>query len=69
MTGTDDPDLSIALTRSTATLRNPDLLYIIHGNGNFSEAVHDTVTNLKFNCVTSEISYRFVQKKKLNQIG
>ena len=29
MTGADDPDLSITLTKSTATLISPDLLYII----------------------------------------
>ena len=31
--GADDPDLSVALTRSMATLSSPDFLYIIHGNG------------------------------------
>ena len=42
MTGADDPDLSVALTRSTATLSSPDLLCIIRGNGYFSKAVGDT---------------------------
>ena len=42
MTGADDPDLSVTLTRSKATLRNPDLLYIIYANGGyFSQAVFD----------------------------
>ena len=40
--GADDIDLSVALTRSTPTLSSPDLLYIIHGNGYFSQAVGDT---------------------------
>ena len=39
--GADDPDISITLTRSTATLSSPDLLYIIHGHGYFSQAVGD----------------------------
>ena len=37
-----DPDLSVALTRSTVTLHSPDLLCIIRGNGHFSQAVGDT---------------------------
>ena len=40
--GADDPDLPVTLTRTTATLSSPDLLYIIHGNGYFSQAVGDT---------------------------
>ena len=40
--GADDPDLSVALTRSIATLSSPDLLYIIRGNGYFSQDVGDT---------------------------
>ena len=31
--GADDPDLFVTLTRSTATLSRPNLLYIIRGNG------------------------------------
>ena len=42
MTGADDPDLSVALTRTTDTLRHPDILYIIHWNGYFSQPVGDT---------------------------
>ena len=40
--GANDPDLSVTLTTSTATLRSTDLLYIIHNNGYFSQAVGDT---------------------------
>ena len=40
--GADDPYLSVVLTRSMATLSSPNLLYIIHGNGYFSQAVGDT---------------------------
>ena len=40
--GADDPHLSAALTRSTATLSSYDFLYIIHGNGCFFQAVGDT---------------------------
>ena len=40
--GVDDPDLSIALTRSAATLSSPDLLHIICENGYFVQAVGDT---------------------------
>ena len=36
-----DPNLSVALTRSKATLRSPDHLYIIRANGNFYQAVGD----------------------------
>ena len=38
----DDPDLSIALTRSTATLSSPGLLYIIRGNCYLSKPVGNT---------------------------
>ena len=38
----DNPDLSVDLTRSMATLRSPDLFYIICGNGDFSQAVGNT---------------------------
>ena len=67
MTGADDPDLSTALTRSTArvTLLSPDLLSIICGNGNFSQAVGDTsfplwtlgglVSSLGKKCFLSEV--------------
>ena len=30
--GADDPDLSVDLTRSAATFRTPEILYIIHRN-------------------------------------
>ena len=40
--GADDPDLSVALTRSMATLSSSDLLYIIRLNVYFSQAVGDT---------------------------
>ena len=39
--GADDPDLSVAHIRSMATLHNHNLLYIIHGNGYFSQTVGD----------------------------
>ena len=33
----NDPDLSVVFTRSMAGLSSPDLSYIIHGNGYFSQ--------------------------------
>ena len=42
MTRADDPDLSIAFTKSMATLSSPDILYIVRGNGYFSQAAGDT---------------------------
>ena len=41
-----DPDLSVAKTRSMTTLSSPEILYIIHGNGHFSQAVCDTSFSL-----------------------
>ena len=35
-------DLSVTLTRAMVTFCGPDLLYIICGNGNFSQAVRDS---------------------------
>ena len=42
VTWADDPDLSVALTRSTATLRSPDVFYTIRRNCSFSQGDPDS---------------------------
>ena len=50
--GADDPDFSVDLTRSTATLRTPEILYIISRNCYTSQGDPDStfpyLTNTQF---------------------
>ena len=61
-----DPDLSVALNRSTATLHNSDLLHIIHGNGHFYQAVGDTSFLLWVSANLNKIVIRNSRKLLIN---
>ena len=63
--GANDPDLSVALTRSTATFHSPQILYIISRNCYTSQGDPDSNPCWNINSFLSDISVFWSSTEKI----